>query len=301
MGSDPNWLLSTTAQCTAAFVAIVGGFLVSRLVALSTERQGLRRHFDGLHQRRRHATSELASVSATLTRGAKEYFFAVALDDYVRTRGQISPATSLRRHHAPGASTEQLRTWSTQLAADVISVFEALETQRSPSEHDDVVETYFDHDAILKGVTAFIAREGSSRRTHNRRVDRPQLSPDLALPELTARQQSHLERERHLTGVVEAIEAEIELIEEELSRLKTTPYVWPGLAILAAFAVTGAVVPLAMLSRRPVPASPLARNTIVVLFTVGVLSLFGYLVALVRAIKSDERATSQKSTLSGSE
>lgn len=38
---DPNWLLSTTAQSSAALVAIVGGFLLSRVLALAAERNGL--------------------------------------------------------------------------------------------------------------------------------------------------------------------------------------------------------------------------------------------------------------------
>jgi hypothetical protein len=35
---DPDWLLSSTVQSAAVLVAIVGGFLVSRLVTLSAER-----------------------------------------------------------------------------------------------------------------------------------------------------------------------------------------------------------------------------------------------------------------------
>jgi hypothetical protein len=47
--ADANWLLSTTVQSAAAFVAIVGGLLVSRLVALTTERSGLRaRHAEAM-------------------------------------------------------------------------------------------------------------------------------------------------------------------------------------------------------------------------------------------------------------
>lgn len=38
---DPNWFLSTTAQSTAALVAIVAGFVLSRVLALSSERSGL--------------------------------------------------------------------------------------------------------------------------------------------------------------------------------------------------------------------------------------------------------------------
>jgi len=41
MQTDPNWLLSTVVQSTAAFVAIIAGFIISRLLALAAERDGL--------------------------------------------------------------------------------------------------------------------------------------------------------------------------------------------------------------------------------------------------------------------
>jgi hypothetical protein len=50
---DPNSLLATLAQSSAAIVAIVGGFLVSRLVALSSEREGLRRQLESTRDRLR--------------------------------------------------------------------------------------------------------------------------------------------------------------------------------------------------------------------------------------------------------
>ena len=40
MPTDPNWLYSTIAQSSAALVAIVGGFVLSRLLTLSAERNG---------------------------------------------------------------------------------------------------------------------------------------------------------------------------------------------------------------------------------------------------------------------
>lgn len=55
MASDPNWVLSTTAQSTAALVAIAGGFVLSRVIALGSERSGL-------HLRLRQLETELASV-----------------------------------------------------------------------------------------------------------------------------------------------------------------------------------------------------------------------------------------------
>jgi hypothetical protein len=40
---DPYWLLSTSAQCAAALVAIIGGLLASRVVTLKSERSGTER------------------------------------------------------------------------------------------------------------------------------------------------------------------------------------------------------------------------------------------------------------------
>ena len=41
MYTDINALLSTIVQSAASFVAIVAGFIISRLLALSSERDGL--------------------------------------------------------------------------------------------------------------------------------------------------------------------------------------------------------------------------------------------------------------------
>ena len=50
-------MLFTLAQSAAVFVAIVGGFLVSRLVAISSDRDGLKRRYD-------HARDQLKHVAA---------------------------------------------------------------------------------------------------------------------------------------------------------------------------------------------------------------------------------------------
>jgi hypothetical protein len=42
MATDPNWLYSTIAQSTAAIVAIIGGFILSNILTLSTEKRSLR-------------------------------------------------------------------------------------------------------------------------------------------------------------------------------------------------------------------------------------------------------------------
>lgn len=49
--SDPGPLLATPAQSSAGIVAIIGGFLVSRLAAMSSECEELRRQLTATKDR----------------------------------------------------------------------------------------------------------------------------------------------------------------------------------------------------------------------------------------------------------
>lgn len=55
--ADVNWLLSALAQASAALIAIVGGLLVSRYVALHAEQQAARRRVEDLTRREQEAAS----------------------------------------------------------------------------------------------------------------------------------------------------------------------------------------------------------------------------------------------------
>lgn len=57
--ADVNWLLSAITQSAAALIAIVGGLLVSRYVALHAEQQGARRRADDLLRRQEEAEVQL--------------------------------------------------------------------------------------------------------------------------------------------------------------------------------------------------------------------------------------------------
>ena len=74
MVDDGYVLLATLAQSTAAVVAIIGGFLVSRLVALSSEREGLRRQ-------KAAGEARLLSVAADYE-AAHKYRLARSIDDF---------------------------------------------------------------------------------------------------------------------------------------------------------------------------------------------------------------------------
>jgi hypothetical protein len=68
MNIDPNWLLSTVVQSAAAFVAIVAGFIISRLIALSADRSGLQKRIRDMEMQRSILDTELHSRQKRLIR-----------------------------------------------------------------------------------------------------------------------------------------------------------------------------------------------------------------------------------------
>jgi hypothetical protein len=98
---DPNWLLSTTARSSAALVGIIGGLLVTRLVALSNERSGLERQRQEAHDVRNSLQEQLDVLEGEFRELAEQAFVLRAADDAIEKRNTITPEILVRDHHAP--------------------------------------------------------------------------------------------------------------------------------------------------------------------------------------------------------
>jgi hypothetical protein len=61
-----NWLLSALAQASTALIAILGGLLVSRYVALHAEQQAARRRVEDLVRREAEAKAHLEEAKRDL-------------------------------------------------------------------------------------------------------------------------------------------------------------------------------------------------------------------------------------------
>lgn len=70
MIADVNWLLSALAQSSAALIAIVGGLLVSRYVALHAEQEGAKRRLADLDRRLVEADASVGEAERALAQHA---------------------------------------------------------------------------------------------------------------------------------------------------------------------------------------------------------------------------------------
>src|SRR5690349_15864077 len=85
--TDPNWLLSTTAQSAAALVAIIGGLLVSRLVGLAGERESLQRQLERSEAEEQLVAGRLSLIEAQVRSVARGFYIDSNIKRYIDAKG----------------------------------------------------------------------------------------------------------------------------------------------------------------------------------------------------------------------
>ncbi|HEX9969535.1 MAG TPA: hypothetical protein VGB03_05295, partial [Acidimicrobiales bacterium] len=208
---------------------------------------------------------------------------------FVQADGHLSPEDALKEFWPLGAQEEEMLAVAEEFGITVRRVLDASEAQLSKSrrsggqEADNEDE---DVDLILAALSRLGARQRSVRdRFGLGRLDLEPISQAIGDDKQLQRQERRIEREAVLNAEVRALQAEADIVKEELQRLARPPGIWTGLAVLAYFAVVGILVPLASMASRPVESDLWFRRLIVVLFGSGLVSLLGYIGWSVRQLR----------------
>jgi hypothetical protein len=291
--ADANWLLSTTVQSAAAFVAIVGGLLVSRLVALTTERSGLRARHAEATRLTRVAEERVAEAEQTLCDLEAYRAIDAESDAIMAAHGAIDAATVA---HESGWGdgdpkvVEQIETFLSDIREAFTAVQRAL-NGRDPSavEPADIEQ---DVEVILQpwisDVLGRLADEARPTERYKFGSITSLLPPrDPAL--IAADRQS---REREYERVTEDVAVarrhrddramERQLAEEALALLGRPEGIGWGFVTLAYMALTGIVLPLAVMLRGRTDTGFPLRAAVVVAFVSGLVVFGFYLRYVVR-------------------
>ena len=108
--TEPSWLLATMAQSAAALVAIVGGFLVSRVLTLNSERQGLERRARELEQQTSNQAKRLKKAGRRRSAASwDQYVDWMAAECAARyaNDGSVSPEWLVKRLWLRGVPTRE--------------------------------------------------------------------------------------------------------------------------------------------------------------------------------------------------
>jgi hypothetical protein len=300
--ADPNWLLSTTAQSAAAIVAIVGGFLVSRLVSLSSERHGLRQRRDQLDRIVDLKNAELDELQRRMDSVARGWFVDSAMSDFVDAKGSPDLLQILEKHSKLGSSVEGTTAAAAWLGGLVRAGYAAF-------ERDPDVFTVKADDPVWLAAAGFPVEEGNEEMltrvaraiVKKERSTRGQFGRMFEIPDLPAsarwdprlgdravdRQDARISRRDTLSSDIRALRAEMEIVSSTLAGIGRPEGVVMGIWVLVGFAAVGIVLPLVLLAVRPVPTSPWVRLAVIAGFIGGLGAVVGYIVNAVHRLAAD--------------
>jgi hypothetical protein len=280
---DANWLLSTTAQSAAALVAIVGGLLVSRLVALATERQGLVRRLDEIDATRSIRRDVLQDVYEERHEFSVRVFERSTMDRFVEAEGQLESsemADIVEGNWPRGAQQQEVARMAVDLAERVRRAYDVVNAHNGET-----------HPPRLRSMGIHVPDEDERiyYAIKKRFSEGPlPVGPLSNNPIADQRQDRRIEREGELSAEVRALDAEADVVKSQLRSLSKPRGLTRAVAVLTYFAIVGIVVPLGAMTRRPVPNGPVFRIVIVVLFVSGLGALLAFVLALVRELRWEE-------------
>ena len=305
--SDPNWLLSSLAQSAGALVAIIGGFLVSRLVGLYSQREGLRGRLLETEEMLKACQQVESDVRRDLVEWEKSLFVDCFIDDLAHADGEVAKL-DLSECDVHSLTDQEIRECLDAQAVFVREAFEFFEQHAVSYNSPEKLEEFFmQHDLAVEDLdTKALSAVYDVLRE---RCPRPSSEPGRGVPRflrsellessemrsyrvMKSLQQQSFEANYHSDLIEKWCEAKREVgmrrAEHDvvMKRLRDlgnpSGLVWTAL-ILAYLCITGVVVPLSLL-----PADTLTvegKWIVLGLFFIGLVALLWNLIRSIHKLR----------------
>lgn len=173
--NNPNAFLSTLAESAAAIVAIVGGFLVSRLVALSSERDSLRRQLAQVEIERQNVAAAYEETHENRLTTNQNKFYEWVIADIVEAAPEPPDRAALLRDNIPrGSSTEEMSSYLELLIQRVSEIVAALTAHIRPTDTDRLQLSELEE----RGLAIPVGREEFYREVFQEQAKKLPRQPD---------------------------------------------------------------------------------------------------------------------------
>lgn len=314
---DPNLYLSTTAQSTAALVAIIGGFLVSRLIGLVSEKTQQVQSLAELQSKRRIKDAELEKFNRAVGNGIQKWFREDNLEDILSKRGDSNYTKMVDDFDATGSDRQEIAEYANTLKAVVTRAFREVEqkykeplkipTTSTKMRADGILIEPGHDEEIFDRVASYITevRQANHQEEQGTGVETldsqnnsstgpsdpvPVVLVNPPAPTLvTSRHDAAIKQRDRLNEELRIIVGEVELLEFQLTARSQQRWLIYGFAILAYFSLVGIVYPLYLMTRNPVEASAAARITVLLGFISGLIALLTFIWSAVADLRGIEK------------
>lgn len=302
--SDPNSLLSTLSQSSAAMVAIIGGFLVSKLVAISSEKEALKRQLKSARQSLNRIQPAYDDAYKYRLENSKDTFCGWIMDDLVEAGlGEVNYETLTADHIPRGSSLEEMVPYALEQHKRVQKAYNKI----SPMLKNDYSDSDLDLDDLkTRGLKVSEADESIYNdvfyKLKSKLPERPVpvstvlgitfpripsfntgLSIGAIRPawshEIDARRlDESIYEEQKLKEQLVAIESEISRLTYDLAKLGKPIGVLPAVWILSLVSVVGIVLPVVVMAYEPAKLTSSLKLILIGSFILGLSSVLGYIV-----------------------
>lgn len=304
--ADINWLLSSLTQASAALIAIVGGLLVSRYVALHAEQQATQRRVADLTRREEEASERLAKYNHDLATHeiddvlcSDAVYLQIVQDGFTTT---VEAALTAAEEHGEDLNQELLLTRLEAISRELKIAWESLDPLIPESENrPNWVDFKRQHDLAVEFADVWewsykVISESKEEEARNRRLSTgsfsssPLLAPALfegVRPYDMANVISSQYARDHISSIqdnIDQAESEARSLRQERRLASETHEATRqpegfslALQVLSVIALLGIAIPVTVMGFSPTTIAPWARVAIIVSFFFGVALLLRFL------------------------
>ena len=294
------------AQSAAAMVAIVGGFLVSRVITLSAEQRGLERRVREIRESAEDKRRVLAEVRQQRQEVSWDIFVDLAVETCAKRGGRSSPEQLAEAYWVRGVEDfDEMVDMAARLHTKVQEARRRIESIQSTLPSPSPIPE------PLRNIMVNLVGESERSRQRSTIAEQLDIPPgeerifQAALDEMVPPERSILlayepmsgylggedvntsgyadlvAEERGLRLEVSVLEREEAFFSAELARVAQPRHLGTGIGVLGYLTIVGVIIPIVALATRPVPYSLSSRRVLVTLFISGLLTLFAYLTVTV--------------------
>ncbi len=305
---DADVLLATLAQSTAAVVAIIGGFLVSRLVALSSERDGLRRQKTTAEAHLLSVAADYRAAHTVRLEYSRANFEDSVLSDVVNRK--LDPQALLRDRVPRGSSTEEMRPVLEALIARVIDANKAIRAKLKQSDDervdlDDLVNRGLVVPASEQDIYDHVMYQLRTEELPSQTFQGFPLNLGATIfPPMhvdpggiaARRLDESIRDEQNLLGRKVGLEQEVERLASEIELIGRPVGVTSAIGILAAFSFVGIAAPLVVMVLNLPTLEAWLEWWMLGAFLVGLAAVLGYILWYARTLSDPVEAADGDST-----
>jgi hypothetical protein len=314
---DPTPLLSTLTQAAAVFVAIVGGFLVSRLVAISSERDGLKRRHKEARDQLKHVRAAYQVAHEYRLSNSQRDFAGWVLEGVVGVPPESVDRDALLNKIPRGSSRDEMAPYLEDLITRVKEVTADVDTHLAAGDTNRLtLDDLEERGLVVRDEERNLYREVVDSIATKLPSPTPPagygLMPDLRIPHIVnptyaaanmRRLDESISREQELEARMHILETEVERLRSEIALTGRPVGVTPAIVILAVYSLLGIVAPVVVLTLRPTTLAGWKEWALVALFVVGLFAVLGYILWYARTLDdvavSDTDEQTETPTMSG--